>query len=139
MKYLDASENLSLSFLSYLSILKIENGGWVLQLLSFFTFSHSCSSDNGSSLYYRFWFRCGVAECLQLQVVKVLQTTFLPSRLCCYIVDDLWAFLCRGVLYVNQELKISVCFADLIMQVYAITVLVLTHLHFKCRTLWVLN
>lgn len=37
MKYLDASENLSLSFLSYLSILKIENGGWVLQLLYLFS------------------------------------------------------------------------------------------------------
>lgn len=38
----------------------------------------------------------------------MLKTTFFPSGLYWYIVEHLWAFLCRGVSYVNQELKISV-------------------------------
>lgn len=41
-----------------------------------------------------------------------------------YVVEHLWAFFCCVI----QGLKISVCFADLIMQVYTITVLVLTQI-----------
>lgn len=109
VKYLDASENICLSFLSYSSILKSWKWGVGVPVsLSSFTFSHNCPSGNDSSLYYGFWSWGRVAECLQLQVVKVLQTTFLLSGLYCYTVEHLWAVLCIGVLYVNPELKISV-------------------------------
>lgn len=50
-----------------------------------------------------------------------------------YIVEHLWAFFCVGLCCVIQELKISVCFADLIMQVYTITVLVHTQINITFR------
>lgn len=131
VKHLDASENLRLSLLSYQSLLNSRKWGEGVVVLGYFFSPSPPAVLVIIAVAYVMDYDSSV-ELLSIY-------SFFSGGLYCYIAEHLWACFCVGVCLVIQELKIGVCFADLIMQVYTITVLGLTQINITLKMSYIVG